>query len=207
MQIMRARPSATLRAVRLFALVLLLASAHAQADDVETLRGQLHTYYSGEALAGIPFVSAGLASAGTGTGLFLTGDLTARGAAWPMFGFAALETAFGLYLAINNSLRLTKFDAELTANPDAFVAGERARMKNIVHLYQPILLGLWAAVSAAGGAFATAGHFTRDSAMAGVGLGLAVQGLVMFLLDWTVLDRARAYENALLHFRPEGTLP
>jgi transketolase C-terminal domain/subunit len=33
--------------------------------------------------------------------------------------------------------------------------------------------------------------------MVGVGLGLAVQGLVMFLLDWTVLDRARAYENAL----------
>lgn len=54
-------------------------------------------------------------------------------------------------------------------------------MKTIVHTFQPVLLTVWSVV-AAGGA------------------GLAAQGLVMFLLDWTVLDRARAYASALVHF-------
>jgi hypothetical protein len=38
--------------------------------------------------------------------------------------------------------------------------------------------------------------------MLGVGLGFAVQGLVMFLLDWAVLDRASAYSTALSLFNP-----
>jgi len=182
------------------ALFVVLASVGAHADEVETLRGQMHTYYSGEALAGIPFAGAGLASAGAGTGLLLSRDPTARGASVPMFGFAAIELAFGIYLAIRNPMRIVEFDAQLTANPNAFVTSERLRLKSIVHTYQPILLALWAAASAAGGAFAIAGQVTSDRTMVGVGLGLAVQGLVMFLLDWTVLDRARAYETALAHY-------
>ncbi len=177
-------------------VVLVSVAAHAE-EKVETLRGQLHTYYSGEALAGIPFAGAGLASAGAGTGLLLSKDPTARGASVPMLSFAAIELAFGIYLAVRNPMRLKEYDAQLTANPEAFVTTERVRLKNIVHTYQPILLALWAAVSAAGGSFAVAGHVSSDRTMVGVGLGLAVQGLVMFLLDWTVLDRARAYENAL----------
>lgn len=89
-------------------LVVLLASS-----DVETLRGQLHTYSSGEALAGVPFTASGLAS--VGAGLLLTNDPTARGAAWPLFGFATLETAFGVYLATRNPSRLAELDAQLTA--------------------------------------------------------------------------------------------
>jgi hypothetical protein len=182
------------------ALFVVLASMVAHADDVETLRAQMHTYYSGEALAGIPFLGAGLASAVAGAGLLLSRDTTARGAAVPMFGFAAIEAAFGIYLAIRNPLRLTEFDTQITVNPNAFVTSERLKLKNIVHTYQPILLAVWAAASAAGGAFAIAGHVSSDRTMIGVGLGLAVQGLVMFLLDWTVLDRARAYETALAHY-------
>lgn len=185
------------------ALLVVLASSPAHAEDtahVAALRAQLHTYYSGEALAGVPFTGAGIASGLTGAGLLATGDSTARGAAWPMFGFAALEAAFGLYLALRNPSRLAEFDARLTANPQAFVTDERARLKSIVHTYQPILLTAWAVVAAGGGGLATAGHFSRDTSMVGVGLGLAVQGLVMFLLDWTVLDRARAWEAALAHF-------
>ncbi|MGV3620291.1 MAG: hypothetical protein ACO1OB_05725 [Archangium sp.] len=154
------------------ALVVVLAAP----QDVDTLRGQLHTYYSGEALAGVPFTASGLASAATGTGLLLSNDSTARGAAWPMFGFAALETAFGLYLAIRNPARLAEFDAQLTANPNAFVTTERARMKTIVHTYQPILLTVWGVVAAGGAGLATAGHFASDTTMVGVGLGLALQG-------------------------------
>lgn len=184
-----------------FVLLVVFVATGALADDpVANLRAQLHTYYSGEQLAGIPFAVSGVASGAAGGLLLGSGDATARGAAWPMFGFAALETAFGLYLALRNPARLTEFDAQLTANPNAFVETERTRLKAIVNTYQPLLLTFWAVVAAGGGGLATAGHFSRDDTMVGVGLGLAIQGLVLFLLDWTVLDRARAYSTALNHF-------
>ena len=69
-----------------------------------------------------------------------------------------------------------------------------------MHTDQPILLTVWSVVAAGGAGLATAGHFSRDDGMIGIGLGLAVQGLVMFLLEWTVLDRARAWESALTHY-------
>lgn len=189
------------RLARLVALSASLASAQTNdTDAVAALRGQLHTYYSGEALAGVPFTASGVASGLTGGVLLATGDSTARGAAWPLFGFGALEAAFGLYLALRNPVRLAEFDAQLTANPQAFVTSERARLKSIVHTYQPVLLTLWSVVAAGGAGLATGGHLSQDTTMVGVGLGLALHGLVLFLLDWTVLDRARAYESALTHF-------
>lgn len=53
-----------------------------------------------------------------------------------------------------------------------------------------------------GGVLAGIGGLRGDDVMAGVGPGLAVQGLVFLLLDWAVLDRAEGYAAALQLFRP-----
>ncbi len=49
---------------------------------------------------------------------------------------------------------------------------------------------------------ATAGAFSHRDTLTGIGIGLAIQGLAMFLVDWAVLDRARAYATALDLFLP-----
>jgi hypothetical protein len=90
----------------------------------------------------------------------------------------------------------------LTANPAEFAKSERERVARVTSRFQPILLAVEGALSAGGGVFAGLGALRRDDLMLGVGLGFAVQGLVMFLLDWAVLDRASAYATALSLFRP-----
>jgi hypothetical protein len=52
-------------------------------------------------------------------------------------------------------------------------------------------------MTVAGGALAGGGALTSNDTVLGVGLGLAVQGLILFLLDWAVLDRAQAYQAVL----------
>lgn len=69
-------------------------------------------------------------------------------------------------------------------------------------MYQPILLIAEAAVSLGGGAMATAGALARRDILCGVGIGLAIQGLALFILDWAVLDRARGYAAGLELFLP-----
>jgi hypothetical protein len=70
-------------------------------------------------------------------------------------------------------------------------------MERITTRFQPILLGVWGATGLAGGVLAGVGAASRDDVMLGLGLGLAVQGLVMFLLDFAVLDRANGFGVAL----------
>jgi hypothetical protein len=72
----------------------------------------------------------------------------------------------------------------------------------ITNRFQPILLAVEGALSVGGGAFAGVGALRHDELMLGLGVGFAIQGLVMFLLDWAVLDRASAYATALSVFRP-----
>lgn len=47
------------------------------------------------------------------------------------------------------------------------------------------------------GAVAGVGALQKSDFAVGLGLGLAVRGLLMFALDWAVLDRAQAYAVAL----------
>lgn len=187
-------------------LVLCLAASLASAQDLtptDQLRVQLHEYYRGERLSGfVPFVGSGVGSVVAGTLLLTSNTTLGRGAGWTHLSFGVLEIVAGLYFAFSSYGKERSLDAALTANPAEFVRSERERVARIMSRFQPILLGVEGALSVGGGVFAGIGALRRDELMLGIGLGFAVQGLVMFLLDWAVLDRAAAYSTALSLFRP-----
>ncbi len=111
-----------------------------------------------------------------------------------------LEIVAGLYFAFSSYGKERSLDEALTANPAEFVRSERERVARITHRFQPILFAVEGAFSVGGGVVAGIGALRRDELMLGIGLGFAVQGLVLFLLDWAVLDRASAYATALSMF-------
>jgi hypothetical protein len=90
-----------------------------------------------------------------------------------------------------------KLDELLAQDKGKFLEQERKHAHRIVHVYQPALLAVEAVALATGGALAGGGAVRHDDKLLGVGLGLAIGSLVLFVLDWAVLDRAQAYETAL----------
>jgi hypothetical protein len=164
----------------------------------DAVRVALHTWHQGEQRSGLgPFLGAGLATGLTG-GLFVAqGSEGARGAGWALLGFGVLEAAAGLYFGLSAPGKEAARDAALTADRAAFLSGERARVARITGRFQPLLLAVEAAVTVGGGVTAGVGALEKKELLVGLGLGLAVQGLVLFLLDRAVLDRAQAYGAVL----------
>ena len=187
-------------------LLLTLCSSMAFAEESitsEQVRVHLHDYYRGERLSGfVPFVGSGAGSLLAGTLLVTSNTELGRGAGWVNIGFGALEVIAGLYFALSSYGKERALDEALTANPAEFARLERERVARIAGRFQPILLAVEAAISAGGGVMMGVGALQRNDTMLGLGIGFAVQGLVMFLLDWAVLDRASAYSTALSMFHP-----
>lgn len=182
---------------------LVLAQAPTSTLTADQLRVHLHDYYRGERRSGfVPFVGTGAGSLVAGSLLLSSNTELGRGAGWTNLSFGVLEVAAGLYFALSSYGKERALDEALTADPAEFARSERARVARITDRFQPILLAVEGVLSVGGGALAGAGALRRDELMLGVGLGFAVQGLVMFLLDWAVLDRASAYATALSLFRP-----
>ncbi|MBL8951554.1 MAG: hypothetical protein JNK82_12305 [Myxococcaceae bacterium] len=195
------------RAVTATLLSLLVCQAPLEGDaqaatlvprDVAVLRASMHTYVTGERRSIIPFAVSAVVTMTSGGLLLLSSDPIARGAAWPLLGFGVLELAAGLFFGIRNER--PKLDAQLDADPVGFVRDEREKMRRISRRNQPLLLALWSAVTAAGGVLAGVGAARDLPTVTGVGLGLVVQGLSFFLIDWAVLDRADEYLAVLDSF-------
>lgn len=191
-----------------FPLLLTLVASLAFAEEpgslsTEQVRVHLHDYYRGERLSGfIPFVGSGVGSLVAGTLLLTSNTDFGRAAGWTNLGFGVLEVLAGVYFALSSYGKERALDEALTTSPGEFAKLERERVARITNRFQPILLAVEGALSIGGGTFAGIGALRKDEVMQGVGIGFAVQGLVMFLLDWAVLDRASAYATALSMFRP-----
>lgn len=182
-------------------LLALLPTQTPRALDADQMRAAMHTYFEGEQLSALPFVATG------GTTIFAGSVMLALhkgpavdGAAVPLIAVGAIEVAAGILFSASAGPRMTKLEALLAGDPNAFRATERARLDRIVKVFQPLLLGVEGALTIAGGTMAITGAVRNEELLTGVGIGLAIQGLAMFLLDWAVLDRAMPYRAALLAF-------
>lgn len=187
----------------LAASVAFAQEASAALIPTEQLRLQMHEYYRGERLSGfVPFAGSGVGSLVAGSLLLASNTELGRGAGWVNLSFGVLEVVAGLYFALSSYGKERALDAALSANPAQFARSERERVARITNRFQPILLAVEGVISAGGGVVAGVGALQRNDLMLGLGLGFAVQGLVMFLIDWAVLDRASAYGTALSLFGP-----
>lgn len=164
----------------------------------DAVREAMHTYVRGERRSIIPFGVAALVTLAAGGLLLIPNEPIARGAAWPLLGFGVLELAAGLFFGLRNEQ--PRLDRLLDEDPAEFVSTEREKVGGISSRNQPVLLAIWGVVMAGGGVMAGAGAAQGNGIVEGVGLGLLVQGLAFFLIDWAVLDRADDYLAVLRSF-------
>jgi hypothetical protein len=189
--------------------LLLGETARAQAGtppsllSTEQMAALMHTYVRGEWLASIPFAISGAATVTTG-GLLIGSEPTPlnRGLGWPLLVVGVLQLGAGAVLGVRTPSHEAELSRLLDQHPQDFARAERAHVGRIVNLNQPLLLAFEGAIVAAGAVMGGVGAAQHSFTVEGVGIGLAAQGLLMFVLDWAVLDRARAYLSALEQFHP-----
>jgi hypothetical protein len=167
--------------------------------SVDAMRDAMHTYVRGERRSSLPFGVAALSTLTASALCLTTNEPIARGAAWPLLGFGVLELAAGLFFGLRNDQ--PKLDRLLDDDPDAFAAEEKKKVSRISGTFQPLLLGIEGVIIGTGGVLAGLGALQRNGTLEGVGIGLALQGLAFFLIDWAVLDRADDYLAVLGRFR------
>ncbi len=199
-------------AKRFFLVAMVLAGAAAADEPTaelkaslskEQIRAFMHTDGRGEGGSVLPFSILGGTTALAGGLLLTTDNKIAQGAAWPLLTIGALEIIGGLIFALREGPHTQHLDALLDSDPAEYARVERKRVFRIRDRFQPILLSVEAAICAGGGAMAIAGAVVHRETLMGVGIGLAIQGLALFLIDWAVLDRAKGYATALEMFKVE----
>lgn len=168
----------------------------------EQVRAAMRNYVSGERLTVIPFGFAGIANIAAGS-VFLTQGNSHHltwDAGWTALAFGVVELAAGIAFNLSNAGKARKLDLLLDEDPKKFAEQETKRMQRIRDFNQPLLLGVEAVLTGAGALTAAIGYANHSDGTIGLGLGLAVEALILYVLDWTVLDRARGYASVLEAF-------
>jgi hypothetical protein len=195
-------PSRRAALVALLSLLPTPALADTPSLTADQLRGLMHTYYDGERLVVVPFGLAGVAGIATGSLLAASSTDLARGAGWPVLVFGAVDLLAGVLFSMQAVSNRRTLDQLLTDDPKEFARRERIHILRIRDRFQPILLAVEGVIAGVGGIMAGGGVLDKQPTVEGVGLGLLAEAIVLFALDWTVLDRARAYAAGLEQFNP-----
>ena len=132
----------------------------------------------------------------------LAADTTevAKGAAVPVIAFGAIELGAGLVLYLRTDALLAGLDHDLTSSPGGFKAKETVHLRRVRDSFSALM---WTemALASLGVGLAAVGAYTKAPTVEGVGLGLAVESSVLFVLDSLAADRAKPYLSALESFR------
>jgi hypothetical protein len=207
------------RFARIAALALVLtASGAARADDVPLgpptpavpegrplshaeMQASVRAYYGTEFTTGLLFTAYGAVTAGAG-GVVLTegGDFAkGLGASSLILGGATFLGGIGYAAAVK--LRGGYFTHLVDTDPAAFEREEADRIAGTTSRFW-LYLGSELLETAAGIGIAAYGLAAKDDLYKGIGLGAAIQGIGLFVIDTPGAGRAARYRSDVERFRP-----
>lgn len=187
-----------LRTLAVAAVAACSAPRLARADDGAAVRTHAHAWFDGERRSGWLWGGVGLLSLGAATGLhrFGAGSDVERGMAYPIGAFGVLQTAIGVGSLLRGSGRADELDALVLRSPEEARRREIDRMRTLRQAFLAIeIVEALVVVGAAG--YAATRTSPGQERSRGVGLGLAMEGGAMLLLDGIAAARASVYAGQL----------
>jgi hypothetical protein len=198
--------SRTLPSFALLALGVLGSPALARADEGAPLRAAAHEWFDGERRSGYLWGGAGVLSLGAAASLhrFGRGSAQERGMAYPLAAFGLLQTAIGVGALLRSNDRVDRLDAHIARSPEDARRSEIDRMRTINTAF--LAIEVVEALVLVGGVTLAATHQKPEQGVTrGVGLGFALEGGLMMLLDSLAASRARTYAGKLDTLSFSGT--
>ena len=177
-------------------VMLVSAGAHAEPDRAQA-RAAMGRYFDGEQRGGWVLVGMGAAGVAGGGALLYGGnsELT-KGFSYPLLGVGILHIAAGIFVNVASSRRVDRFSNEIDADPAAWIARERPRMRGVST--QLTVLKIVEVVLIAGGV--TTGvlaHRAERKQLAGIGYGVAIEAALTLGFDIVAARRAARYRDDL----------
>jgi hypothetical protein len=178
------------------------AGARAAERDVgqEQMRADARAYYDSEMTTGFLFLGFGAVTAGAGAvTLTQSGDF-ARGLGLSSLVLGGLTAIGGAGYAIAVKFRGDYFTGLAGSDPDAYKREEGDRLEGTSSRF-PLYLGSEIAEALAGIGMTAYGLAAKNDLFKGIGVGTAIQGIGMFVIDVPGAGRAKRYEDEVRRFR------
>ncbi len=170
------------------------------APEHRALDAALRDYFAGEKQAAWAWLGVGLLAAGASSGLGAAPSDAAQGASFPLIDIAVIQLGGALWLLWHNDDQLARLQTQLADDPCAFFADEPARIRRAKLRYS-IAIPIEATTLVGGAAMAGLGFTNKHDFVAGAGLGLVAQSLILIVFDQFAKGRADAYGAQLEHAR------
>lgn len=186
-------------------LFALLASGAARADDAPVssaqVRADAHGYYDAEMTSAFLFVGYGAVTAGAG-GVVLTqsGDFS-RGLGASSLILGGLTVLGGIGYGVAVKIRGTYYTGLADTDLARFQREEAEHIHGTNQRFW-LYLGSEIAETLAGVGIAAYGFAAKNDLSKGIGVGTAIQGIGLFVIDVPGAGRAAKYQDQLRGFKP-----
>lgn len=198
--------SRTLVASAAAALVVLAASSEARADDAAGENARVlaasRSYYDAEVTTSFSFVAYGAVTGGAGAvALTQSGDF-AHGFGWTSLIAGGVTALGGAAYGVAARVRGNYYTSLAEKDPVAFKREESERIAGTNGRFT-LYLGSEIAETIAGIGIATYGFAAKSDLAKGIGLGAAIQGIGLFVIDMPGAGRAARYQDDVRRFNPQ----
>lgn len=183
------------------ALFSLSSSAHA--DEITR---DVAAYYRSEKTIAYTFLALGTAAAAGGTVLVATRDEEfSRGLGWSLVAVGGLQALGSLFYAFQVDAQDSKYGALAANDPAAWRREEGDHIQGTTSRFL-LYRTAEAALALAGAGVAIYGFAANKDAWKGVGIGVASQAALFFVIDGFGQARAKDYERRVKSFDPNVTI-
>jgi hypothetical protein len=186
--------------------VLLAAGGEARADDAPGANAQMlassRSYYDAEVTTAFLFVGYGAVTAGAGAvSLTQEGDF-AHGFGWASLIAGGVTALGGAAYGVAARVRGNYYNALAEKDPAQFKREESERIAGTNQRFV-LYLGSEIAETLAGIGIAAYGFAAKSDLAKGIGSGVAIQGIGLFVIDAPGAGRAARYQDDVRRFNPQ----
>jgi len=166
------------------------------AADAGQMQQRLNHYFDGERSVGIFLLGTGALSLGAGGYLYAQGEGIYRGISYPFLVLGLTQLLIGGGVLYNNSSRVDSLSQKIASDAPGYFRDESDRMRRLNTTFN-ILKTVEIVFMVTGVVLALV---SKSPTWQGVGVGLAIQGSLLFSVDVTAHKRAGIYAEDITQF-------
>lgn len=161
----------------------------------------LHGYYRSEKTIAYTFLGLGAASAGAGVYLTQRPEAFSRGLGGSLVALGGLQALGAAFYAFQVDAQRSRYEAQLARDPASFKRDEGDHIQGTTSRFV-VYRTAEVALALAGAGVAAYGFAANKDVWKGIGVGVASQALVFFVIDSFGVARAHDYEERVRRFQP-----
>ena len=179
-----------------------LVAADSPPIGQDAMREAMRSYFAQEKSAALIGGIGALAAGGTGAYLVTQNDMS-HGIGYSLIGVGAIGLVVGGTVYFRTDSQLEKLEKQLETTPADYKKFEGARVAR-VNAQFTILKIAEISIFTGGAATAIVGATQKADLTTGIGIGLAIDAVLLFVFDYFAESRAHVYAQRIADFQAFG---